>query len=81
MVADTFKFVLIAIEVILIFNLMILVHELGHFLAARWRGLVVEKFAIVLPEMFWPLIEPVSPGTLTPLLPAAVEAVCEPWLL
>ncbi len=26
--------------------MMILVHELGHFLAARWRGLVVEKFAI-----------------------------------
>ncbi|MFA5258137.1 MAG: site-2 protease family protein, partial [Opitutales bacterium] len=24
----------------------ILIHELGHFLAARWRGLVVERFSI-----------------------------------
>jgi len=37
---------LIVLEVILIFNLLIIVHELGHFLAARWRGLHVEKFGI-----------------------------------
>jgi regulator of sigma E protease len=36
----------ILLEVILIFNLLIIVHELGHFLAARWRGLQVEKFGI-----------------------------------
>jgi regulator of sigma E protease len=53
MVADIFKFLLIALEVILIFNLMILVHELGHFLAARWRGLVVEKFAIWFGKPIW----------------------------
>jgi regulator of sigma E protease len=53
MVAATFKFILIAIEVVLIFNLMILVHELGHFLAARWRGLVVEKFAIWFGKPLW----------------------------
>ncbi|MDD5201296.1 MAG: site-2 protease family protein, partial [Terrimicrobiaceae bacterium] len=53
MAADILKFVFIALEVILIFNLMILVHELGHFLAARWRGLVVEKFAIWFGKPIW----------------------------
>ena len=36
-----------------IFNLLIVVHELGHFLAARWRGLVVEKFAIWFGKPIW----------------------------
>ncbi len=39
--------------VLLIFNLIILVHELGHFLAARWRGLVVERFAIWFGRPLW----------------------------
>src|SRR6201981_2571001 len=37
---------LIVFEVLLIFNLLIIVHELGHFLAARWRGLHVDKFGV-----------------------------------
>ncbi len=53
MLADIFKFLLIAVEVVLIFNLMIIVHELGHFLAAKWRGLVVEKFAIWFGKPIW----------------------------
>jgi regulator of sigma E protease len=53
MVADILKFVFIALEVVVMFNLMILVHELGHFLAARWRGLVVEKFAIWFGKPLW----------------------------
>lgn len=47
------KVVGIAIEVILLFNLMIVVHELGHFVAARWRGLKVEKFAIWFGKPLW----------------------------
>jgi len=47
------KFVLICVEVVLLFNLLILVHELGHFLAARWRGLVVEKFAVWFGKPIW----------------------------
>lgn len=43
----------ICLEVILLFNLMIVVHELGHFLAARWRGLVVEKFGIWFGKPIW----------------------------
>jgi regulator of sigma E protease len=53
MIADILKFVFILLEVIVIFNMMILVHELGHFLAARWRGLVVEKFAIWFGKPIW----------------------------
>lgn len=40
-------------EVLLLFNLIIIVHELGHFLAARWRGLVVEKFGIWFGKPLW----------------------------
>lgn len=47
------KFLFICLEVVLIFNLLIVVHELGHFLAARWRGLVVEKFAIWFGKPIW----------------------------
>jgi regulator of sigma E protease len=50
---DGLKFVFICLEVLLIFNLLIVVHELGHFLAARWRGLVVEKFAIWFGKPIW----------------------------
>ena len=43
---EIFKFIFIILEVIVLFNALIIVHELGHFLAARWRGLVVERFGI-----------------------------------
>src|SRR5580765_6989593 len=45
--------VFIALEVVLIFNLLIFVHELGHFLAARWRGLKVDRFAIWFGKPIW----------------------------
>ena len=32
--------------VVVFFGGSIFVHELGHFLAARWRGLKVERFSI-----------------------------------
>jgi len=31
---------------ILVFSVIILVHELGHFLVARWVGIEVEEFSI-----------------------------------
>ncbi|QIF05602.1 RIP metalloprotease RseP [Roseimicrobium sp. ORNL1] len=39
--------------VLLVFNLMIVVHEWGHFLAARWRGLKVEKFYVWFGKPIW----------------------------
>jgi regulator of sigma E protease len=47
------RYILIALEVVLLFNLLIGVHELGHFLAARWRGLKVERFAIWFGKPVW----------------------------
>src|SRR5258708_29719090 len=47
------KFVFILFEVVLLFNLLIFVHELGHFLAARWRGLKIDRFAIWFGKPIW----------------------------
>lgn len=47
------RFLFILLEVIILFNLLIIVHELGHFLAARWRGLVVEKFGVWFGKPLW----------------------------
>ena len=48
-----FHYIFIALEVVLLFNLLIGVHELGHFLAAKWRGLKVERFAIWFGKPIW----------------------------
>ncbi|HYV30667.1 MAG TPA: site-2 protease family protein, partial [Candidatus Binatia bacterium] len=47
------KVFFIVLEVVLLFNLLIFVHELGHFLAARWRGLKAERFAIWFGKPLW----------------------------
>src|SRR6202034_4179287 len=46
-------YIIIAVEVLLIFNLIIGVHELGHFLAAKWRGLKIDRFAIWFGKPIW----------------------------
>lgn len=43
----------ILLEVIILFNLLIVVHELGHFLAARWRGLYIEGFGVWFGKPIW----------------------------
>lgn len=43
----------IILEVLVLFNLLIIVHELGHFLAAKWRGLHVERFGIWFGKPIW----------------------------
>lgn len=50
---ETGKVILICLEVISIFNLLIIVHELGHFLAARWRGLKADKFSVWFGPALW----------------------------
>lgn len=47
------RVILISLEVLILFNLLIVVHELGHFLAARWRGLYIEKFGIWFGKPLW----------------------------
>jgi len=53
MIFSIFRVALTVIEVLLIFNLLIIVHELGHFLAARWRGLHVDRFGIWFGKPIW----------------------------
>jgi len=53
MIFNILRGALTVAEVLLIFNLLIIVHELGHFLAARWRGLHVEKFGIWFGRSLW----------------------------
>ena len=43
----------IILEIIVLFNFVIVVHELGHYWAARWRGLKVEKFQIWFGKPIW----------------------------
>jgi regulator of sigma E protease len=53
MVLQIARVVLILFEVLILFNLLIVVHELGHFLAARWRGLYIEKFGVWFGKPLW----------------------------
>ena len=47
------RVVFVLLEVLLLFNLLIVVHELGHFLAARWRGLYIERFGVWFGKPLW----------------------------
>ncbi|HYJ05624.1 MAG TPA: RIP metalloprotease RseP [Chthoniobacterales bacterium] len=47
------RVIFILLEVIILFNLLIVVHELGHFLAARWRGLYIEGFGVWFGKPIW----------------------------
>src|SRR5450432_592194 len=47
------RILFILLEVVILFNLLIVVHELGHFLAARWRGLVIERFGVWFGKPLW----------------------------
>ncbi len=53
MILHVARVILILFEVLLLFNLLIVVHEVGHFLAARWRGLFIEKFGIWFGKPIW----------------------------
>ncbi len=52
-ILSTLQAIGILLLVVLVFNLIILVHEWGHFLAARWRGLRVDKFQIWFGKPLW----------------------------
>jgi len=53
MLLHILRVLIILFEVVVLFNLLIIVHELGHFLAARWRGLVIEKFGVWFGKPLW----------------------------
>jgi regulator of sigma E protease len=49
----TLQTVGLIIAIVLLFNFMIFFHELGHFFAARWRGLYVDRFQIWFGKALW----------------------------
>ncbi len=53
MLLHALRIIFILLEVVILFNLLIVVHEIGHFLAARWRGLVIEKFGVWFGKPLW----------------------------
>src|SRR3954452_22053203 len=53
MVGHILRVIFILLEVVLLFNMLIVVHELGHFLAARWRGLFIEGFGVWFGKPLW----------------------------
>lgn len=52
-VFSTLTTIAIIFGVVMLFNFMIFVHELGHFFAARWRGLYVDRFQIWFGRPIW----------------------------
>src|SRR3954463_3675768 len=53
MIFHVARFLFVLLEVLILFNLLIVVHELGHFLAARWRGLYIERFGVWFGKPIW----------------------------
>ncbi len=41
------------VAIIFLFSLLVIIHELGHFLAAKWMGVRVEKFSIGFPPTIY----------------------------
>src|SRR5438093_8028809 len=50
---EILKIIGTVLEALLAFNLLIFVHELGHFLAGRWRGMKIDRFAIWFGQPIW----------------------------
>lgn len=50
---EILKVILTVVEALLALNLLIFVHELGHFLAGRWRGMKIDRFAIWFGKPIW----------------------------
>src|SRR5258708_11933470 len=47
------RVIFILLEILILFKLLIVVHELGPFLAARWRGFFIEKFGVWFGKPLW----------------------------
>ena len=46
-------FALSIVIVVVLFSVTIFVHELGHFLVARWCGMVVDTFSLGFGPALW----------------------------
>jgi regulator of sigma E protease len=53
LILSVLRFLWVIFLVLMIFNVMIVVHEWGHFLAGRWRGLYIDRFQIWFGKPLW----------------------------
>ncbi len=51
--SDALFVAFLILVVIVIFNVIIFVHELGHYWAAKWRGLKIDRFQIWFGKPIW----------------------------
>ncbi|MCK7482002.1 MAG: site-2 protease family protein [Candidatus Moduliflexus flocculans] len=56
---------------------MIFLHELGHFIAARWAGIEVEEFGFGLPSKNWSRSLPGRERN-SPFTPCRLAVLCAP---
>jgi regulator of sigma E protease len=52
-ISTILQVILLLFAVVMSFNIIIFVHELGHFLAAKWRGLRIDRFQIWFGKPIW----------------------------
>ena len=52
-ISTILQVILLIVVVLTIFNIIIFVHELGHFWAAKWRGLQIDRFQIWFGKPIW----------------------------
>jgi regulator of sigma E protease len=52
-ITTIFQVILLIFVVLTVFNIIIFVHELGHFWAAKWRGLQIDRFQIWFGKPLW----------------------------
>ena len=51
--ATLLQVIVLILVVLTVFNIIIFVHELGHFWAAKWRGLQIDRFQIWFGKPLW----------------------------
>src|SRR5437660_11829666 len=78
MITHIARVVLIVLEVLILFNLLIVVPELGHFLAARWRGLYIEEFGVWFGKTIWKKTINAAQYSVAPLPFAGFVALPQP---
>lgn len=53
LISTILQVIVLIVVVLAVFNIIIFVHELGHFLAAKWRGVQIDRFQIWFGKAIW----------------------------
>jgi regulator of sigma E protease len=52
-VGEILKTVLIVVQIVVGLGFLIFIHEAGHFLVAKWKGVRVEAFSLGMGPVIW----------------------------